>query len=474
MIVKSFIKDYFGLKPVDVEIVFTTGLPQISILGLPDRVISESTKRIQSALVAQGYQMPKAKHVLVNLWPREIRKTSLGVDLAIALGILAESGQKNVFEGRGDVAVYGELTLSGDVRAPKDIDAVSSEHGPVITGGPLRPYDFPVSILENLRADCIRAEERVRGADFVRPPFRYKQFSEEAGKLLVATAVGEHSLLLAGPPGSGKTSFVETVPSLMRAPSVAMFQQSRNVARYFGLKLDWLPVIAPHHTTPPLTMLGGGVPPRPGQIVRAHGGVLILDELLEFDTNVQSALRETLETGKVQIARGGQIEEFPADFLTLATTNLCKCGEFIPHKSHGCRCSSMQLKRYMEKLTGPFVDRMTMLAFTHEWTPGRAAGKPQNVQDMLERAEKAREFAWRARRQVFPNEQLSLDELQATVESAELLASFEAFRSHRRKLAFWRVARTFADIAQSESITEEHVVEAQKYAVRGFAQLRTF
>jgi len=486
MIVKSFIKDYFGLRPVDVEIVLTAGLPQISILGLPDQVISECTKRIQTALVAHGFQMPKAKQVLVNLWPREIRKSSLGIDLAIALGILAESGQKNIFESFGkNTAVYGELTLSGEVRAPKDIESLAGVaeflEGPIITGGPVKNYEFPVAILENLGAEAVLSSAANAGDGWQRPPFKYHEFSKDVAELLLVTAVGEHSLLLAGPPGSGKTSFTESVSPLLKNPTRQMFRESKNIARYFNDHLSWRPVVVPHHTTPAISILGGGVPLKPGQIVRAHGGVLVLDELLEFDGKVQSALRETLETGKIQLSRGVQWQEFPSNFITLATTNLCRCGEYVPLVSNRCRCSGLKLRQYTERLSGPFIDRLTLLQFTHQWGPSQGAltsataaqAATVSAENLLKRASEVYEFVERTRQQTKPNEQLSLNEIFQNLESKSLLQVFESFRSHRRQLAFWRTARSFADIDFCEKISERHLVKSQVFTLKNFSDLKS-
>lgn len=471
MILKSFVKDYFGLRPIDVEVVFTTGLPQISILGLPDKVIQESAKRIQTALTAQGFQMPKAKQVLVNLWPREIRKTSLGVDLAIALGILAESGQRNLFATSPHVAVYGELSLGGEVRAPRDIEALANHNVELITGGPVRSYAFPVSILETLQSEMVMSRPCSRHPVFTPPPLKSLRVNEDVARLLQIISIGEHSLVLAGPPGSGKTTFAEILPSLLREPEPARHFESQNIARYFGEDLRWRPVVAPHHTTPAISMLGGGVPPRPGQIVRAHGGLLILDELLEFDPMVQSALRETLQSGRVDVARGVHHETFAADFMTVATTNLCRCGEFVPLARNHCRCSAHQMRSYAGKLSGPFIDRFTALHFTHEWGARGDDGSGVSLETLRDHLKEVHLFQKKQKRHC-TNEKMSVTELQQGVREKSVLTLFETFRSQRRRSALWRLARSFADLDMSENIDATHVERAHCLAISNFNFLK--
>lgn len=470
MVIHSFIKDYFGLRPIQVEVVLTTGLPQISILGLPDAIIRESAKRIQTALVAQGYHMPRAKQVLVNLKPNEIKKTSLGIDLAIALGILWESGQRAV--DAKDIYVYGELSLEGQVLAPKDILNIPSLDRPILTGQGSDSYPFTTKILSSLRGEVVDGKKVSSTFNFSRPSLKKILFPEKVAEYLKIIAVGEHSALLAGPAGSGKTTFVESVAPLLGSPTIEAVKDILRIGHYFNQKPLWRPVVQPHHSSTAISLVGGGAPPRPGELVRSHRGVLVLDEILEFDPKVQSMLREPIEQKKISLSKGAYHREFPCDFLLLGTTNLCKCGDFVPDKQNRCRCSGRQLRNYLEKLTGPFVDRFDILLLTHKWHRQDIQGSEIGLKDILFECENARKFISEKRSPKKINSQLSTEEIIQTFESQTLENLLPAFRSRRRKLSFLRVLRTIADIDLSEKINQKHFQQAQEMAYVNFCLMR--
>jgi magnesium chelatase family protein len=471
MHIRSFVKNDLSLKPIDIEIALVPGLPQINIIGLPDKIIQESAKRVQTAILSQGYQMPKAKQVLINLNPREQRKSSLGIDLAMALGILAASGQRTDIE-KNDV-IYGGLHLNGEAFAPADIENLRGVKESVITGGPTRAYSFAVRILQNLQGEMYYSEPREEKQNWQRPKLAVEKVSPKIARLLKIIAVGEHSVILAGPPGGGKSTFVDLVSAMISEPREERMEESLKLARYFQQKLLWRPVISPHHSISAISMVGGGVPLRPGDIVRAHGGVLILEELLEFQPQVQSALREPLERGFINVSRGLQNKTFPARCLTLATTNLCKCGEFSPGSQSRCRCSSTQLRGYLEKFTGPFVDRFTALILTHDWkTQDSFGSEAVSTVDILNSCERVREFIRSSREQIIPNQFLSEVEIIATFEKETMLQFLPQFRSHRRRIALLRLARTLADLDLSEKIRLCHLNEAQDYSYDTFLRVR--
>lgn len=468
MLLRSFIKSDLSLKPIDVEIALVPGLPQITIVGLPDKMIQESAKRVQTALLSQGFQMPKAKQVLINLNPREIRKTSLGIDLAMALGILAESGQR--MDINKNDFVYGGLHLNGEVFAPRDIERLQNFNESVITGGPSRSYSFPVRILKSLSEDYLTYDAKYEKRIWRRPELPVARFSKKIAHLLKLVSIGEHSVILAGPPGGGKSTFVEAVSALIAPPS-----DEQNLFLDSGLesKSFWRPVIVPHHSTSSISMVGGGVPLQPGDIVRAHGGVLILEELLEFNPQVQSALREPLEKGFINVSRGLKNTTFPAKCLALATTNLCKCGEFAPLQQQRCRCSSTQLRRYLEKFTGPFVDRFSCLLFTQDWKTQESLGAEAiSSEDILRDCERAREFIFKTRGQTKPNQDMTEAEVLKTFESLSFIDLLPTFRSHRRRIALLKVARTLADMEGSEKIQMAHLSEAQTWTYDAFLRVR--
>lgn len=249
-------------------------------------------------------------------------------------------------------------------------------------------------------------------------------------------------------------------------------EESLALARYFGKKLLWRPIVSPHHSTSAISMVGGGVPLRPGDIVRAHGGVLILEELLEFNLQVQAALREPLERGFINVSRGLQNKTFPARCLALATTNLCKCGEFSPGSQSRCRCSSTQLRGYLEKFTGPFVDRFTCLVLTQDWkTEDSWNAEAVATTDVLNSCERTREFIRAQRGQRIPNQMLADSEVIKTFED-NVLNFLPVFRSHRRRSSLLKVARTLADIDASEKVQLCHLSDAQDYTYDTFLRVR--
>lgn len=477
MIIKSFIKDYTGLRPIDVEVECINGLQQITILGLPDKIIQESTKKIQSALLNQGFHMPRGKQILVSLSPREIKKSSLGVELAIALGILWISGQKPMptTENLDALYVYGELSLAGGVFAPEDIDDICFENVTLLTGERKGPAVYDMYCLDQLQSEFMftegkELEAKTNGVD--RPLCRQKEFPAEVAQLLQVSAVGEHHILLAGPAGSGKTTFAESLSCFLKEPDIKIFREYRRIGRHFGDVWPWRPVVQPHHTSTQIAMIGGGNPILPGEISRAHGGVLIVDELLEFHPHVQSALREPMEQGWVRVARSGDRKTLPAQALVVGTTNLCRCGEFSPGKFKQCRCSSQNLRRYLERLSGPFVDRFSILALSAEWPFLKATTKISR-EIILENCLKAYDFQKKQRGQTVSNQSLTESQVVQTFSDPHWFDLLPEVQSQRRRLSLLRVARTLADLDHSEKILLKHIRVAEKLSVLPFFKIKS-
>ncbi len=453
MVLKSFIRDGMCLQPVSVEVVLTPGLPVITILGLPDKIIQESGKRIQAALLSQGYQMPKAKTVMVSLHPREIKKSSLGLDLAIALGILHVSGQKLLQNEAA--SIYGELDMHGNVQAPEDIGLLGLVEGELLTGVGSTSLSGSYSIIRDLRSEPERQTTPQVVRLWQRPPPLYPKYHKEAAEILKIVSAGEHSVVLAGAPGSGKTACVESVASFLAEPTRKQTLDLQKSDYYFRQQNAWRPVIKPHHSTTALAMVGGGSLAQPGEIVRSHQGILILDELLEFSTEVQSILREPMENGTLSLSRILSRRAYECKSLVLATSNLCPCGEYLPQTLNRCRCSSLQLRRYLQKLSGPFVDRFAILQFTSTWKKQKS--EEVSAEQILKEVTSAICFRQEVRQQEEPNGDLLLPAVVRTLAKNVDVNNLPQFSSRRREIFFWRVARTIADLGSSENITSQHI-----------------
>lgn len=468
MKIKSLIRENEILVPVEVEINFTAGLPQIQFLGLPDQGIRESIHRIKSAIRAQGFEFPKAQQVLVNLRPNHLKKSSRGLELAVALGILWESEQ--LVKPRESVLVYGELGLLGEVYEPEDLTTDFEPDGNVLvwTGQSQNTkavFDRKVvSCLQDIR-EAVEVAAVPREFEVRRPEGDLNlQFPERQARLLEVIALGEHSVLLAGPAGSGKSTLARTLSALLAAPTQDdMHTISKNNRGGGEAPLRWRPVVHPHHSTTALGLIGGGVPPFKGEITRAHKGVMILDELLEFNVRAQEALREPMEEAMIRIRRGRYVEEFPAESLMIATTNLCPCGDWVPKSKVVCGRSLKKCQSYMERLSGPLVDRFHITFFTQK----REEGASVSGGELLARLESCRMF--RARLSVKDPRfrklasRWSYEELIADLPSFYMKELFpKEISSRRRELATLRVARTMADLEQAEKLQPHHVERALK------------
>ncbi|WP_413584495.1 ATP-binding protein [Bdellovibrio sp. HCB274] len=468
MKLKSLIRENEVLVPVEVEINFIPGLPQIQFLGLPDQGIRESIHRIKSAIRAQGFDFPKAQQVLVNLRPNHLKKTSRGLELAVALGILWESEQ--IRKPEEAVMVYGELGLLGEVYEPDDLTRDFETDGNVLvwTGQSQNTsavFDRKVlsclqDVREPLEVAAVPREYEVR-----RPVADLQlHFPERQARLLEVIALGEHSVLLAGPAGSGKSTIARTLSALLATPTQEdMHTISKNNRGGSEAPLRWRPVVHPHHSTTALGLIGGGVPPFKGEITRAHKGVMILDELLEFNVRAQEALREPMEESLVRIRRGRYVEEFPAESLMIATTNLCPCGDWVPKSKVVCGRSLKKCQSYMERLSGPLVDRFHITFFTQK----REEGGSISGQDLLARVEASRMF--RARMAAGDSRFRRLASRWSFEDLVQDLPSFymkelfpKEISSRRRELATLRVARTLADLEQTEKLQPRHVESALK------------
>jgi magnesium chelatase family protein len=507
----TFHRQGLNLEFFEVECSFLPGLPRIHLSGLPDTAAKESLLRVRSALLSAQYQLPNHEQVILNLKPAYIKKQSRGIDLAIAMSYLWNSGQliNSVFtkfiESKSikNIFVYGELSLSGEVTTPDDLDfldrkVLSDDH--LLITGPLNndlkrrfvngKY-FELGNINELLNSQIEGEgggaeigtgENSSDGDHKdsliavtqeiqkgRPEIANIYFSKEAAELMSLVAAGEHSLLLVGPSGTGKTTFMDSIYACLKDPTADEFFEIKKLAKVFGLNPTWRPFVAPHHSATSISVIGGGLPPEPGEITRAHGGILYLDEFLEFENEVKEALREPVEKHEIRISRKGTSIVFPARILLLATSNLCPCGDLVPNGRTSCSFSLVKCRSYMNRLSGPMLDRFEVLVSSHTW------GKNKNVtlSEISARAKKAVEFALISRGQTAPNSQISMIEIEKSVDPftlKELLPPMPS--SIRRRQALLKVARTYADLEASDWVKPSHIEVAKRVCIQAFDELR--
>jgi magnesium chelatase family protein len=468
MKLKSFVRDGLGLAPIEVELTLAKGLPGIKFLGLPDHLIKESEIRIQTAIRQQGFELPPAQTILVQLRPMEGRKTSHGLDLAIAAGFLWMTEQAKRPENF-DGYVYGELDFQGKVYPPTDILDVlllpTIETLMTGSGSELTREHFALTELKNLSIPKFK-EERKNKRRWIKPSIEGWSVPFKLARLLSIAAVGEHHLLLAGPPGTGKSTAASLLTGLISEPWPNEVHQIDQIARFFGEKQDWRPVRRPHHTASQLALVGGTGKVLPGEVTKAHGGVLVLDELLEFDSKVQETLREPIETGTIRLSRGVSSADYPARFILIATTNLCPCGQLVPKASHKCRCQTFKRRKYVEKMSGPFLERFSLIGLADEW-----GGEPVPVVGLEKEVLTARNFQEATRNQLVPNQMLGDSILKKMLSNEDFKAFSQLMPSRRRVVNWLRVARSIADLAQSEKVTKAHLQEAWDFSELGVRKL---
>lgn len=488
MQVRSFTRQGLQLVPIEVEVTLAPGLPTVRFFGQADQQTKESYRKIKAAIQNQGFRFPRTQQVLVNLRPSHIKKSCQGLDLAIAICILKLMGQLPLSFINSETLIYGELNLNGEVFAPEDITDLPLSSETVLTGKTKKdlPMDSlqisSLSFLESATHISTSQDDNFNYKKVHRPPNSLFLFSPKQARLLSLIATGEHSCLIAGPAGTGKSTLAHSVAPLLAPPTRNSFLESQKVWRSSGKDLSWRPSVAPHHTATAKSIIGSSAGFFSyGDMSRAHGGVLILDELLEFSNDVMEALREPCDTGQLSVFSKGQALVAPAQFLLLATTNLCQCGQFVPDappsgnlKSNShlstprCRCTNYRKQRYLERLSGPFLDRFQILNFVHSSCEERTF----TTSDILEQVKTARTFALETRKQHHPSCKMTEDELSRYFSkfTLEHLLPTEGF-SLRRRLATLKLSRTLADLEGCEEIHLKHLSEALEYSFFPFQRL---